>query len=168
MADHFVHEDDDRHAVFFRQVDGTDGQPEAFRYGNRADDDDPVVAVGAPAAHHDLALGRGGRLARCRTHALHVDDDDGDFRRAGQAEHFLLQGEARAGSGRHGLLAAHGSTDGGTEAGQLVFGLHELAAHLGQTGRQLFRDFSRRGDGVTAVELYAGRNSTFHYCLVAL
>ena len=91
MADNLVHQHDDGHPIFFRKTDGAHRQLKSFRHTRRRYYDNPMVAMRSPTAHHDLALGRRRWLARGRTDALHVNDDDGNFGNAGKAEHFLFQ-----------------------------------------------------------------------------
>ena len=168
MADNLVHQQDNRATIFFGQSHCAQSQLEAFGNAGGRNGNQPVVAVGAPAGLHNLALGRGGGLAGSRAHTLYVHDYAGDFGDAGQAQHFLLQGEAGATGSGHSLFASHGSANNGAEACDFVLGLHKFAANLGQTQCQLFSNFSRRGDRITTVEFYAGSNRTLNNCLVTL
>ena len=57
VADRFIGHDEHRHAVGFRQVEGLYGQIETLLRAVRAQGDDAVIPVGAPASLHHVLLG---------------------------------------------------------------------------------------------------------------
>ena len=111
MTDNLVHQEDYGATIFFGQSNCAQSQLEAFGNTGGRNGNQPVVAVGAPTGLHYFALGGGGGLAGSRAHTLYVDDNAGNFCDAGQAQHFLLQGEAGAAGSGHSLFACHGSAN---------------------------------------------------------
>ena len=127
-----------------------------------------MVAVSAPASLHEVALGGAGGKTRGGAHALDVHDHHGDLSLGGIADVLLLQGEARAGGGGHGLDAGHGSADGGGGAGDLVLHLEEAAAHLGQLLGGDLSDLGGGRDGVSGEEPHTGGDGAHDAGFVAL
>ena len=78
------------------EVEGERRQVDALLHRRRRQGDDLVVAVGAPARLHHVALGGLGGLAGGGPRALHVDDDAGRLGHAGVADALLHEREARA------------------------------------------------------------------------
>ena len=168
VADDLIHQQDDRRAVLLREVEAPDGEVVGFADGAGTEGDDRVVAVGAPAGHHDVTLGRGRGHTRGRAGALDVHDDERNFRQAGVAEVLLLEGEARAAGGGHGLDACGGSADNGCHAGDLILHLKEAAPYLGQTSGGKLRYLSGRRNGIAGIKPHSCCNGTFYAGLVAL
>ena len=133
MADNLVHQENNRATIFFAQCYCTQSQVKAFGNTRRRNGNQPVVAVGAPTGLHNLALCGGGRLAGCGAYTLYVNDNAGDFGAAGEAEHFLFQGEAWAAGCGHSFFTGHRCTDNSAETGDFVFSLHKFTANLRQT-----------------------------------
>ena len=90
MADNFIHQKNYRHTVFFAQRISAQSKFKAFGNACRSKGNQPVVAVGAPACLHNIALGRAGRLAGRRAHTLHVNNYQRNFRSAGITDKLLL------------------------------------------------------------------------------
>ena len=155
VGHHLVGEDDDRDPVFLGQVEGEDGGLEAVLHGRDGQDDDGVIPVGPPAGLHHISLrGKGGK-ACARPPPHHVHDHTGDFRDGRKTQIFLHQRKARAAGSRHGFEAAHRGADDSSHAGDLVFHLDELAAHLGQLAGEQLGDLQFAAAG-QAVEVVVG------------
>ena len=83
--------------------------------------------------------------------ALHIDDDERQFRHHREVDGFALQADARPTGARHTDGPAEAGTDGHPTRGDLIFGLQRLHAvplHVGQ----LFEYRTRRGDRVATVD----------------
>jgi hypothetical protein len=155
----------------FREIERLDGEIETFLGRIRAEGDDFVVAVRAPARLHHIGLSGQRRQSSRRTTPLHVDEDAGRLGHGGIADVLHHQRKARTRRHRERFRAAPDRAlqrDGGR---QFVFHLDELAANLGKLGGHDFRHFGRRGNRVTAekraasIEGAVGRSFvTLHKC----
>ena len=82
------------------------------------------VAVRKQRRGEEIALHGARRQAGRRPHALHVEDDRGNFGVVSQADEFRHQRDARTGGGGHGTRAGPSRAQSHADGGQLVFGLH--------------------------------------------
>ncbi len=168
MTDDLIHEQDDRRTEPLGIVHSHDRRIVCLTHAPRCQCDHGMVAMGAPAGLHDIALARGGRLAGRRTYALHIDEHAGDLGTGSIADELLLQGETRAARRIHGLHARQRSAQNRAHTRDLVLHLHELAAHTRQQFRHRLGDFGRRGDRITSKETYSGRDCALSACFVSL
>ena len=121
-----------------------------------------------PAGLHDVLLGALRGKSRGRAAAHDVDDNQGNFGFIRQAQVFLFQREARAGTGRHRLDAGNGSADSAAAGAKLVFHLLEDAADLGQFDSHRLHDFRRGSNRIPRVEFASCRQRAKRDGLVAL
>ena len=142
---------------FSEKLNAVTVRSNAWRTEVGLSDDDGMVAVRAPARLHHVALRGAGGLAGAGAQPLHVHHHARHFGHGRVANVLLHQRKAGAAGGRHGLQPAHRGADAGGQAGNLVFHLDELAAHLGQLAREHLGDFGGGRDGIARVEAAAGR-----------
>ena len=149
------------------QVEGVDGDPEAVHQAGRRQHGALDFAVRAVHRQVQIALLVARRHARRRTRALRVDDHAGDLGHTRQAEHLGHQAEARAGRGRHRLLAGVRRAEHHADRRDLVFGLDDGAANLGQLVGQELHDVGGGGDRVASVAAAAGHQRAERHGVVA-
>ena len=130
--------------------------------------DDGVLAVGAPARLHDVALAGLGGQPGGGAAAHDVDNDAGDLRHGGVADVLLHEREAGPRGRRERLGAGQRGADDGGDGGDLVLHLDEVAAHRGQAAGEDLGDLGRGRDGVAGEEARAGGDGPLGDRLVAL
>ena len=159
---------DDRHAVFARDVHRFNGRVKTVFDIRRRNHHARGIAVAAEAGDVQIGLFDVGRHARGRAAALDVHDDQRHFRHDRPAERLGLERNARtAGAGdRH--PAAVTRADGHRDRGDFVFRLHKRAAVFGQFAPQQFHDVRPRRDGITRAETHARRQQTVAQRFVAV
>ena len=168
VAHDLVGHEDDGHPVALGEIEGLHRHREALPDARRAQRDDGLVAVAAPADLHDVRLGRPGRQPRAGACALHVDNHAGHLAHDGKPQVLLHQRKPRAACGRERLRPGQRGADHGGDRCDLVFHLDVDAAQLRQLSRTLFGDFGGRRDRVAGVEPGAGVDRPFRDGLIAL
>ena len=130
-----------------------------------------AFAVAAIVGLHQVALLRFGRETRRGTAPLDIDDHQGDLQHDGQTHGFALEGDTRTAGRGHAQGAPVGSADGGSDRGDLIFGLEGLYAEILMAG-QFVQDIRSGGDGVRSQEqgqaaVFGSRDQAIGYGLVA-
>ena len=101
---------------------------EAVRRGMGGDHGDGAFSVPAVESLIEVGLFGLGRDAGRRACALHIHHHEREFGHYGESQGFALQRESGAGSRGDREIARIGRSDGGADAGYLVFGLQGLGA----------------------------------------
>ena len=156
LPDGLIGEDEDGDLELLGDVERLDRRVETVLDVRAGEDDPRRVAVSPEEALEEVGLLALGRIARRGAAALHVDDDDGNLRHRGQAEHLDHQGKARAGGRRHRLDAGKGRSDDGADRRELVLGLEEGAAGAGHPLGEEVQDLGGGRDRVAREEPAAG------------
>ena len=163
-----VAQNEHRHVVFARDVDGFNGGVEAVLDIRRRHHHARRVAMAAEAGDVQVGLLDLRRHAGGRAAALDVHHHQRHFRHDGPAERFHLQRDARpAGAGdRHppGVAGAHGHRDGRN----FVLALDERAAVLRQFAAQNFHDIRPGRDRIARAEPDARGNQAVGQGFVAV
>ncbi len=168
MADDFVEQDLNRHAVLLGQVESADGLFVDFLAGCRNQGDGRVVTVGAPLGLHDVRLAGAGRHAGRRAATHNVNDDAGSLGDAGIADQFLLEGDAGTRGRGQRLGTGQRCADDRSHGSDFVFHLNELPSNLRKFDRHNLGNFRGGGDGVTTEECAAGVQRAHSTCVVPL
>ncbi len=156
-----VAHDDHRHHVLDRDPHRLERRVEAIRGVRGRDDGHRALAVAAVHRLQEVGLlGLGGQAGGGPA-ALHVDDQKRELGDDRQPQGLALQRQARSGGPGDPDGSTVGGADGGTDRGDLVFGLERRHAVVLE-GRQSVQDVRRGRDRVGPVEHRAAGLSGGH------
>ncbi len=149
VAHHLVREQRHRRAEPLGEAHGRHGQTVHVCHVGGREHHRGVVAVGAPAGLHHVALRRRGRPAGGRPRPHDVHDQERRFHHDGVTDGLLHQREARTRGRGHGQLPRQRPPYARADGADLVLHLQEHAADLGQFDGHGFHDLGGGSDGIS-------------------